>query len=60
MQDAFRREFTRLFLEFIVVWRSKSKSTVNPKLRRLAEEALEEKRHETVGLERAIRYLVGR
>jgi DNA-binding PadR family transcriptional regulator len=55
MQDAFRREFTRLFLEFIVVWRHNSKSTVNPRLRRLAEEALEEKRHETVGLERAIR-----
>ena len=59
MQDAFRREFTRLFLEFIVVWRHNSKSTVNPKLQRLAEEALEEKKHETVGLERAIR-LFGR
>ena len=58
-QSAFRREFTRLFLEFIVVWRSKGKATVNPRLRRLAEEALEEKRHETVGLERAIQ-LFGR
>lgn len=58
-QSAFRREFTRLFLEFIVVWRSKGKSTINPKLQRLAEEALEEKKHETIGLERAIR-LFGR
>lgn len=59
MQDAFRREFTRLFFEFIVVGRRNSKSTVNPRLRRLAEEELEEKRHETVGLERAIQ-LFGR
>jgi hypothetical protein len=58
-QSAFRREFTRLFLEFIVVWRSKSKSTVNHRVRRLAEEAFEEKRHETVGLERAIRLFGG-
>jgi DNA-binding PadR family transcriptional regulator len=54
MQNAFRREFTRLFLEFIVVWRHKSKSIFNPRLRRLAEEALEEKKHETVRLELAV------
>jgi DNA-binding PadR family transcriptional regulator len=54
-QGAFRREFTRLFLEFIVSWRHNSKSTFNPRLRRLAEEALEEKRNETVRLELAVR-----
>jgi DNA-binding PadR family transcriptional regulator len=55
MQNAFRKEFTRLFLEFIVIWSHNSKLTINPRLRRLAEEALEEKRHETVRLELAVR-----
>jgi hypothetical protein len=53
MQDAFRGEFTRFFFELIVFIRHNNKATANLRLHRLLEEALEEKRHETVGLELA-------
>jgi DNA-binding PadR family transcriptional regulator len=53
LQDAYRREFTRFFFELIVFIRHNNKATTNLRLRRLVEEALEEKRHETVGLELA-------
>ena len=54
-QDAFRREFTRLFFELIVFMKHDDKATTNLRLRRLAEEELEEKRHEAAGVELAIR-----
>jgi DNA-binding PadR family transcriptional regulator len=54
LQDAYRREFTRLFFELIVFMKHNDKATANLRLRRLAEEELEEKRHETAGLELAI------
>jgi DNA-binding PadR family transcriptional regulator len=53
LQDAYRREFTRFFFELIVFIRHNDKAITNFRLRRLVEEALEEKRHETVGLELA-------
>jgi len=59
-QDAFREMFTRLFFELIVFMKHNSKVTANLRLRRLAEEELEEKRHEMVGVELAIRLFSGK
>src|SRR3990170_1909329 len=54
LQDAYRREFSRLFLESIIFMKHNDKATTNLRLRQLAKEELEEKRHETAGLELAI------
>lgn len=53
-QEAFRREFTNLFFELIVFMKHNGKTTTNLRLARLAEEQLEEKRHETRELEHAV------
>ena len=58
-QDAFRDEFTRLFFEIIVFMKHDGKATANLKLRRLAEEELEEKRQEASEVELAIRLFSG-
>ena len=58
-QDAFRDEFTRLFFELIVFMKHDGKATANLKLRRLAEEELEERRHKTSEVELAIRLFSG-
>ncbi len=54
LQEAYRREFTRIFLETIVLMKHNGKATTNPKLKRLVEEEVEEQRHETAGLEQAM------
>ena len=59
LQDAYRREFTQLFFETVAFMKHNGKATANLKLQQLAEEALEEKRRETTGLEIAIQ-LFGR
>ena len=59
LQYAFRREFTRLFFESIVFMKHNDKATANPRLQLLAEEELEEKRHEASGVELAIRLFSG-
>jgi DNA-binding PadR family transcriptional regulator len=59
-QDAFREEFTRLFFELIVFMKHDDKPTANLKLRRLAEEELEEKRQETGRVELAIHLFGGK
>ena len=53
-EEAFRDEFTDLFFQLIVFMKPVGK-TSNHRLRELAEERLEEKRHETVELEHAIK-----
>ncbi len=59
LQDAYRREFTRLFFEAVVFIKHSDKTTANLKLRRLAEEELKEQKYDVAGLERAIQ-LFGR
>jgi hypothetical protein len=59
LQDAYRREYTRLFFESIVFMKHNGKATTNLSLRRLAEEELKEQIHEKAGLELAIK-LFGR
>jgi DNA-binding PadR family transcriptional regulator len=59
LQDAYRREFTRVFFETVVFMKHDGKATTNLKLRRLVEEEVEEQRRETAGLELAIQ-LFGR
>jgi len=59
-QDTFREEFTRLFFELIVLMKHKSKAVANLKLRRLAEEELEEKRQEMRGLELSVQLFSGK
>ena len=54
VEEAFRGEFTDLFFQIVVVTKSKGK-TNNYRMRQLAEERLEERRHETAELEHAIR-----
>jgi DNA-binding PadR family transcriptional regulator len=54
LQDAYRREFTRLFFESIAFMKHNSKATTNLRLQRLAEEELKEQKLETAGLEIAI------
>ncbi len=58
-QDAFRDEFTRIFFEIIVFMKHDGKATANLRLRRLAEEELEERRHEASEVELAIRLFSG-
>ena len=53
-EDAFRDEFTDLFFQIIVFMKPVGK-TSNHRLRELAEERLEEKRHEPIELEHAIK-----
>ena len=53
-EEAFRDEFTDLFFQLIVFMKPVGK-TSNHRLRELAEERLEEKRHETIELEHAIK-----
>jgi DNA-binding PadR family transcriptional regulator len=55
LQNAYRREFTRIFFETVALMKHNGKATINPKLRRLAEEEVEEQRHETAELELAMR-----
>jgi DNA-binding PadR family transcriptional regulator len=54
LQDAYRREFTRLFFDSIVHMKHRGEAVTNPKLRRLAEEELEEQKREQNGLRLAI------
>jgi DNA-binding PadR family transcriptional regulator len=54
LQEAYRREFTRLFFESIVVMKHDDKVTTNLKLRRLAQEELEKQKYDLAGLEMAI------
>ena len=54
LQDAYRREFTRLFFETVVFMKRNGEATTNLKLQRLAEEELEEQQLETAGLKTAI------
>ena len=53
VEEAFRDEFSDLFFQLIVFMKPKGK-TNNYKLRQLAGERLEDRRHETVELEHAI------
>jgi DNA-binding PadR family transcriptional regulator len=55
-ETAYREEFTDLFFQLLYLMRAK-KRTNNYKLRRLAEEHLEEKIHETYEIKHAIRLL---
>ena len=59
LQEAYRREFTRLFFESIVAMKHNGKVTTNLKLRQLAKEELEHQKYDLAGLERAIQ-LFGR
>jgi DNA-binding PadR family transcriptional regulator len=59
LQEAYRREFTRLFFETVVFMKNNGKATTNLKLRRLVEGELEEQKHEMAGLELALQ-LFGR
>lgn len=59
LQDAYRREFTSLFFESIALMKHSGKSVTNLKLRRLAEEELEEQKREQNGLELAIQLFGG-
>ncbi|MCW4009948.1 MAG: hypothetical protein NWF05_04940 [Candidatus Bathyarchaeota archaeon] len=54
LQDAYRREFNRLFFETIPFMKHNAKATVNFRLQRLAQEELEEEKHEASILELAI------
>lgn len=54
LQEAYRREFTRLFFESIVVMKHNSKVTTNLKLQRLAKEELGKQKQDMAGLELAI------
>jgi DNA-binding PadR family transcriptional regulator len=53
VEEAFREEFTDLFFQLLCFMKAKGR-TNNYKLRQLAEERLEDRRHETVELEQAI------
>jgi DNA-binding PadR family transcriptional regulator len=59
LQDAYRREFTRLFFETVVFMKRNCKVTTNLKLQRLAEEELEQQKYDMAGLELA-KQLFGR
>lgn len=59
LQDAYKREFTTIFFEAVVLMKHNGKASKNLKLQRLAAEELEEQRRETAGLETAIQ-LFGR
>ena len=59
LQVAYRREFTRLFFETFVFTKLHGKATVNVKLQRLAQEAIEEERHGLAGLELAVQFFGG-
>jgi DNA-binding PadR family transcriptional regulator len=59
LQDAYRRKFNRLFFESILIMKHNSKATTNLRLQRLAQEELEEEKHEASILELAIQ-LFGR
>lgn len=59
LQEAYRREFTRLFFESIVVMKHTGKATTNLRLRQLAKEELEQQKYDMAGLELAI-HLFGR
>ena len=54
LQEAYRREFTRLFFESIVVMKHNSKVTTNLKLQRLAQEELGKQKQDMAGLELVI------
>jgi DNA-binding PadR family transcriptional regulator len=54
LQDAYRREFNRLFLETLPFMRHNGKATTNLRLQRLAQEELEEEKHEASILELSI------
>jgi DNA-binding PadR family transcriptional regulator len=54
LQEAYRREFTRLFFESIVAMKHDGKVTTNLKLRRLAQEELEQQKYDLAGLEMSI------
>ena len=59
LQDAYRREFTRLFFETVVFMKHTGEATTNLKLRRLAEEELTQQKYDMEGLELAMQ-LFGR
>lgn len=59
LQDAYRREFNRLFFQTILIMKHDSKATTNLRLQRLAKEELEQEKHDLAGLEGAIQ-LFGR
>jgi DNA-binding PadR family transcriptional regulator len=59
LQDAYRREFTRLFFEVIVLMKHNSQAITNLRLRQLAKEELEQQKCDMAGLELAIQ-LFGR
>jgi DNA-binding PadR family transcriptional regulator len=54
LQEAYKREFTRLFFETIVAMKHNDKVTTNLNLRRQAKEELEQQKYDLAGLEMAI------